>query len=431
VGIKLNHNLALELPDSLHQHAVEQNDPRAELAAQFVPAGARVLDFSRVNTLERHLPHGCVYTHTEKLDAFPQDAASRFDLIVMLGMLERAADTDELFAHLRTAQRDVILSYCASDLAARTDQSEARRVKSLSFYELTLLFDRYDFRIACTAPLGEREMLMRLTPRMRLRAVETCRVAVIADEEMDGFSARFGRQMINALLPGEAEVHHLNCRSLHEAHERYDLAIIGVGNGLFQPLYGDALLDITSRAKAAIGIFGTQYRELIPRAGMDRLVDRLDAWFARNQDDVLMYGRDRAHVSHLGEWLIDLFPLAQASDDTPLEIGEEVDEDLDRAIALIQKHKQVYSRAAQPLLCALTSADMVAYADEPSGRMLTPSGHFRSMLIDIFGRSYPQKQFFLVDRDAVARYKAQVHKNMAELRARIEATLRNVAVAAV
>ena len=41
------------------------------------------------------------------------------------------------------------------------------------------------------------------------------------------------------------------------------------------------------------------------------------------------------------------------------------------------------------------------------------SGKFRSMLIDIFGRSYPERQFFLVDRDAVARYKARVHGNVA------------------
>ncbi len=53
------------------------------------------------------------------------------------------------------------------------------------------------------------------------------------------------------------------------------------------------------------------------------------------------------------------------------------------------------------------------------------------MVIDIFGRSFPERDFFLVDRDAVARYKARVHRNVARLRERIEATLRNVAVAAV
>ena len=58
------------------------------------------------------------------------------------------------------------------------------------------------------------------------------------------------------------------------------------------------------------------------------------------------------------------------------------------------------------------------------------SGKFRSMLIDIFGRSYPEKQFFMVDRDAVRRYKARVHRNVARVGERIDAILRNVAVAA-
>jgi hypothetical protein len=52
------------------------------------------------------------------------------------------------------------------------------------------------------------------------------------------------------------------------------------------------------------------------------------------------------------------------------------------------------------------------------------------MFIDIFGRSYPEKTFFAVDRNAVARYKARVHRNVAAVGARIEAVLRNVAVAA-
>jgi hypothetical protein len=58
------------------------------------------------------------------------------------------------------------------------------------------------------------------------------------------------------------------------------------------------------------------------------------------------------------------------------------------------------------------------------------AGNFRSMLIDIFGRSYPEKDFFLVDRDAVARYKSRVHRNVARVGERIDAVLRNVAVAA-
>jgi hypothetical protein len=232
--------------------------------------------------------------------------------------------------------------------------------------------------------------------------------------------------MMNTLLPGEADVHHLSFGALGEARAHYDLLVLGTGDSLFQPLIGDDVLDLLGRAKASIGIFGTQYRELIPRAGLERLIDRLDTWFARYEDDVLTYGRGRANVEHLGDWLIDLFPLTQASEDEPLTIGAQ-----DLGPAAIQRHKRVFSSRLHPLLCALTSAETAAYAEAPSAQ--TPgivSGAFRSMLIDIFGRSYPERDYFLVERDAVARYKARVHGNVATLRRHIAATLRNVALAA-
>ena len=209
--------------------------------------------------------------------------------------------------------------------------------------------------------------------------------------------------------------------------------VLGIGNSLFKPLLGDDVLDIVSRGKAAIGIFGTQYRELIPRPAIDRVLDRLDTWFARHEDDVLLYGRGRNNVVHLGDWLIDQFPMTRGTEDNPLQIVGELQEGhaLDRAIQVIQRHKAVFSTRLQPLLCALTSAELVAYAEQPLPQMPNiVSGKFRSMLIDVFGRSYPERQFFLVDRDAVTRYKARIHRNVAKVGERIDAILRNVAVAA-
>jgi hypothetical protein len=52
------------------------------------------------------------------------------------------------------------------------------------------------------------------------------------------------------------------------------------------------------------------------------------------------------------------------------------------------------------------------------------------MLIDIFGRAFPEQKFFPVDRDAVARYKGRVHRNVAKVGARIGSILGNVTVAA-
>ena len=146
-----------------------------------------------------------------------------------------------------------------------------------------------------------------------------------------------------------------------------------------------------------------------------------------------MYGRGRHNVMHLGDWLIDQFPMNQPTEDEPLQVSDEIGTDraLGRTIQIIQRHKQVYSARLHPLLCALTSAGLVAYAEQPSEPMPDiVSGKFRSMLIDIFGRSYPEKEFFMVDRDAVTRYKARVHRNVAKVGERIDAILRNLAVAA-
>jgi len=69
----------------------------------------------------------------------------------------------------------------------------------------------------------------------------------------------------------------------------------------------------------------------------------------------------------------------------------------------------------------------VAYAEQPDDDDISiVSGKFRSMLIDIFGRTYPENEFFAFDRDAVVRYKARVRRNVAAVGARLESILRNV-----
>ncbi len=434
--MNVNLNLALETTADFTPGVAHATDARAELAAQFIPAGSRVLDLSSATTLQHLLPTGCSYQSSVgdfNAGAFPTQAAANSDIIVMLGALEPIADVESFFTHLRFCKQDVILSYCATDLPGSGDRAARGFANAFSFYDLALLFDRYGFRIECTAPIDAGQVLMRLTPTERLKPVAACSVAVVSDSDLGTFGGRLGCQMINALLPGEAEVHHLGFGTLDQARDKYDLVVLGIGNGMFQPLLGDDVLDIVARGRAAIGIFGTQYRELIPRVGLDRLIERLDTWFARYEDDVLLYGRGRNNVTHLGDWLIDQFPMNTSSVDEPLQIVDEIrpDHALDCAMQIIQRHKNVYSSRLHPLLCALTSAELVAYAEQTSEQMPdVVSGTFRSMLIDIFGRSYPEKQFFMVDRDAVRRYKARVHRNVARVGERIDAILRNVAVAA-
>lgn len=439
MNLRVNSNLALEqLPDSGPAEA--DSDPRAILAALFIPCGSNILDLGGAQALRQILPPGCSYrgpavrngkrrrtSHAE----FPVEAALQSDIIVMLGSLEHVADVETLFTHLRFCKRDIILSYHPTDLATDAERSALGFANHMSHFELARLFDRYGFRIACTAPVDAAQLLLRLTPAERLAPVGTCSVAVIAHDTND-FEARLGRSMVNSLLPGEADIHPLTFDTLPAARDHYDLVILGTGGGLFPPLFGDALLGVLARAKASIGIFGTQARELVPRAAFDRVLDRLDTWFARYEDDVLTFGRGRRNVVHAGDWLIDRFPLARSTNDEPLvvdgELGQEIA--LDRAITTIQRHRQVYSTVPAALLCALTSAELAAYAENPVQQPDLAAGQFRSLLIDIFGRTYPQQKFFLVDRDAVVRYKARAHDNVLKIGARLGSMLRNVAVAA-
>jgi hypothetical protein len=405
-----------------------------------------VLDLSGSATMQRLLPGGCSYRGIDRAGKkraapvcdlnsgdFPTEAASQCDVIVMLGALEQVADVENLFTHLRFCKRDIILSYCATDLARGLDRAALGFANHLSFCDLALLFDRYGFRIECTTPIDDTQVLMRLTPTEWLTPAAPCSVAVISDGVGANFATRLGRHMVNSLLPGEAEVHHLTFRTVNEAHAGYDLVILGVGNGLFPSLLGEGVLDVVSRSRAAIGIFGTQGRELISRPTLGRLIDRLDTWFTRYEDDVFMYGRGRNNVVHIGDWLIDQFPLTRSINDEPLVIGSELGQELalDRAIHTIQQHKRVYSTEPAALLCALTSAELAAYAEMPHRQPDLAAGQFRSMLIDVFGRSYPEQKFFLIDRDAVTRYKARVHRNVSKVGASIGSILRNVTVAAV
>lgn len=453
MALHVNANLALKpLPDETRGAAANAvADRRAQLAAQFIPCGARVLDLGAGGgeTLRDLMPFGCGYQsgelahgkgsliHTLTGQEFPTRAATESDIVVMLGVVERVADLDGLFTHLRFCKQDVILSYCPIDLVGTEARAARGFANHLSYAELVTLFDQYGFRIECTAPVSDDEMLMRLTPSNRVAPISSCDIAVVTESDAGGFGDRLGLHMINAVLPGAARVHHMTFKTLHEGlaagRASYDLVVIGAGTSMFQPLIGEDILRILARAKAAVGIFGTAYRELIPRPSIDRVIDRLDGWFAPYEDDIHLFGRGRSNAAHLGDWLIAQFPIVEAAVDVPLEIDIEIDAEmaLDHTIQVIQRHRQVYAACPHALLCALTSAETAAYAER--GSRLMPgivSGHFRSMLVDLFGRTYPEREFFMVDRDAVARYKTRVHANVAMLRGRVEAMLANVAVAA-
>ena len=249
------------------------------------------------------------------------------------------------------------------------------------------------------------------------------RVCVLSYNNVGNFGDRLGYHLIHQVLPPDAIVRHCHFRPWDVPEdEAFDLVVLGIGNSLFGPLLEPRLERLLERAKASIGIFGTQYRKELPRARLDAVLDRLDLWHARYRDDIELFGGGRANIRHLGDWLIGAFPMAEGTRDEVLRIGPEVTRELplDRLIQQIQAHRRVVSTRLHPLLCALTSAEQVAYEEQREmGAAAGESGKFGSMLRDVFGRSFPESQLWSVDRAAVAAYKATIKANMAKLEADI------------
>jgi hypothetical protein len=242
---------------------------------------------------------------------------------------------------------------------------------------------------------------------------------------MANFGDRLGYHMLNGVLPADAIVTYGTIRPWHVPDQGYDLLILGIGNSL---LPGDArnpmLAALMDRVPHSIGIFGTQVRSLFRQGaaakGLNRILDGLTTWWARYEYDITLFGGGRSNVRHLGDWLITAFPMTSPTLNKGLTIPAEILREtvaLDRTIQKIQSYRTVTSARLHTLLCALTSAEQVAYQEQrvvPGSDEVT--GKFASMLIDIFGRSFPEDQPFRVDREAVRRYKIRVAENVAALR---------------
>ncbi len=244
---------------------------------------------------------------------------------------------------------------------------------------------------------------------------ESPQVIVLSYNNVGNFGDRLGYHQINQILPPSSTVRHLNFTNFTQYDGTVDLLILGIGNSLMKELLTPDLIDFVRAARKSVGIFGTQYRERIDPEVFSTLISLLNHWFARHQIDLDLFGTGHQNTSWLGDWLVDSFPMAKAQEDKILMIGNEIWQDLplDRTIQRIQQHKKVLSSRVHPLLCALTSADQVAYTEQKHDGL--DSGKFSSMLVDIFGKSAPEKLFFDVDRQAVTQYKERVRVKIRHL----------------
>lgn len=412
-------------------------DERARLAAGLVPRGARVLDLGcGAMALERFLPPYCDYIPCDLVardgrtlvcdfnaQEFPDPAEC--DVAVALGVLEYLADAPAFLRRLHQLGRTVVVSY---NLAGESppDRRALGWVNDYSRAEFGDLLRTAGFTRATAYELGHGQILVRAEPAAPPRTAEKI-VWVVSYFTTTNFGDRLGQHLLSQVLPGQATIRNVSMQYLDRLpSEEPDLVVLGIGNSVYGPIVGEPLLRILDRAPRAIGIFGTQYRESLPRESLTPILDRLDRWHARYEEDALIYGRGRNDVRHLGDWLVDAFPMAQGLLDETLELksSDVHGPPLDRLISHIQAYRRVTSPRLHPLLCALTSAEQVAYAEQAESEVPgLQSGKFRSMLLDVFGREMPPQRLWSVDRSAVVAYKQKVKQNIGVLRDDIAALL--------
>lgn len=409
-------------------------EARAKYASNFIPAGIAILDIGcGAMKLECYLPYGTHYVpadvvrrddRTVVLDLnegpLPASHLAAADLIVMLGVWEYLYRPEVVLAAFAAGGKPILCSYCPTDAGVPLDRRALGWVNDYTLSEFTGLAERNGYQVALSRRVDDVQYLFKLTPGGRKSpSMSPKQVHVISYNSVGNFGDRLGFHLLNEVLPPHAEVSWGQLRPFGPVPKDVDLLVIGIGNSLFGEVIGEPLIAAAKSAKASIGIFGTQYRELLPRQQLDPLLDHLTHWYARYEDDIRLYGRGRTNVSHLGDWLINAFPMARATDDRLLTVGEEIWQQLplDRVIQQIQAHKKVFSERLHPLLCALTSAEQVGYKEQPySGSPNILSGKFRSMLIDIFGQTFPENSFWNVDREKVGTYKHHVREKTEQLR---------------
>ncbi len=403
-------------------------EARAMMAADSIMAGTRVLDVGcGAMALERHLPFDCTYTpcdivardaRTTVVDLNTQDIPSTLiahtDLVVMLGVWEYLYNPDKIFAAFARANKPILCSYCDTALTPHLDRRAFGWVNDFSLDDFIKLARAQGYHASLTRRVDGVQHLLRFDLRDGVSASPRKRAHVISYNNVGNFGDRLGYHVLNEVLPSNVEMTWGTLRPFTPVPANLDLLVIGIGNSLFGGLLDDQLISATANARVTVGIFGTQYRSRLPTDRLAQLLDRLTHWYARYEEDVLLYGRERKNVSHLGDWLINAFPLAAPFLDQPLRIGGRILNDLplDRTIQHIQRYRRVFSERLHPLLCALTSADEVSYIEQRElGDQNLVSGKFRSMLLDIFGQTFPERIPWKVDRERVAIYKAKVRRN--------------------
>jgi FkbM family methyltransferase len=418
-------------------------DGRAARVADHIPRGAHVLDVGAgAMALRRFLDASVRYTPADLVAREPgclvadlnqgQFPEGRYDYVTMLGVLEYLHDVPAVLRRARAAAPRAILTY---SLFAGENRDNRRSLGWFNDYtaeELTHLLAESDWYVSSVEAIENNQVILicRDGTTSGLRGFPIVparkRVLVVGYHNATNFGDRLGYHLIPSILPPHCDVVFGTFHPWQIPEGTYDLVIVGIGNSLFAPLLTDDLQRLVDAAPHSIGIFGTQYRDRLPADRLHRFIASLTAWYARYEEDLYLYGRGHQNVHHLGDWLALLCPLGTPSLQQELVVRPDFiqsEAPLDRVIQDIQRYQQVHSARIHPLLVALHSAATVSYEEQREMGDGQVSGKFRSLLVDVFEKSYPERERFSVNRHLVSTYQARVRANSAHLTAAIQAML--------
>ncbi len=407
-------------------------EQRSRFAATLIPKGSRVLDLGCGKmTVEKYLDASCTYLPA---DLVPRDIRTlhcdinkgeipveinTVDIVMMLGVIEYVFDLPSFLKTIERSKKKIVVSYCDTDSSSVRGFPERKSlgwVNNYSKNQIRDLFAQAKLTVASEYQVDNLQTIYILIPADAVP--EAKKVAVLSYSNVGNFGDRLGVHVLSSIMPSNAVVKHIHFKPWIESDENFDLLILGIGNSIFAPLLNEKVFNLVNRSKMTIGIFGTQYRNEYPRERMRELISSLDYWYARYEDDLSLYATNDTVCTHLGDWLIKEFNFVNATNsDKVMKIGREIWKDLpiDRTIQQIQMYKKVFSERLHPLLCALTSAEEVAYIEQRESGKGNVSGKFNSMLIDVFGTTYPENVFWKVNRLAVMNYRQKVVSSVRNL----------------
>ena len=418
-------------------------DGRAARVAERIPRGTHVLDVGAgAMALRRFLDRSVRYTPADIVAREPgclvvdlnqgQFPEGQYDYVTMLGVLEYVHDVAAVLRCARRAAPRAIFTYSLYSGEERDARRALGWFNDYTARELTTLLAESGWQVTSLEAIENNQVI--LTCRDGASSgqcgfptlPDRKRILVMGYHNAANFGDRLGYHLIPGALPPHCDVSFGTFHPWRVPEGPYDLVIVGIGNSLFGPLLTDDLQHLVEAAPYSIGVFGTQYRDTLPVDRLHRLVSALTHWYARYEEDIFLYGNGHHNVRHMGDWLALICPMGTPSLDKELVICPNFiasETPLDRVIQDIQSYQRVHSARIHPLLVALHSAQVVSYEEQREMGDGQISGKFRSLLLDVFEKSYPEREPFTVNRHLVSAYQTRVRANYSHLSAAIRTLL--------